>query len=86
MADNRDIELNKRHLTHERSYQIRVDGMPVYYLNSIDKLALDHYLRLCEKHHNSYVDIVRINTEIIMSQSEYHQMKRHFDHTTQQDK
>lgn len=69
---------NKHHQAHERSYQIRVDGVAVYFPSSIDKEALNKYAELCNKHEDCYVDIVRINTEILMSQSEYYQMERHF--------
>lgn len=73
-----DIE-QKQHQNHTREYQIRVDGKPVYYPNSIDRSALETYAELCKKNSGCYVDIVRINTEIIMSQFEYNQLKRHFD-------
>lgn len=69
----------KEHQANKCIYQIRVDGIAVYFPESLNKVALDKYLKLCNKHGDCYVDIVRINTEIIMSQSEYFQMQRHFN-------
>jgi hypothetical protein len=69
----------KKHQSNTREYQIRVDGRPVYYPHSLDREALKTYAELCKKNGDCYVDIVRINTEIIMSQCEYNQMKAHFD-------
>lgn len=69
----------KQHQSHSSEYQIRVDGKPVYYPHSMDKHALEKYAEICKKNSDCYVDIVRINTEIIMSQFEYNQLKRHFD-------
>ena len=71
--------MEKKHQTHEKIYQIRVDGIAVYFPDSLNKDALDKFMKLCKKHEDCYVDIVRINTEIIMSQMEYNQMQRHFD-------
>jgi len=69
----------KVHQTHKSEYQIRIDGKPVYWPNMFDKSALEKYAELCKENDGCYVDIVRVNTQILMSQFEYHQMKRHFE-------
>jgi len=70
---------DKIHQTHTSEYQIRIDGAPVYWPNQLDKEALDRYAAICEDNEGCYVDIVRVNTQILLSQFEYHQMKRHFE-------
>jgi len=68
----------KIHQASNSKYQIRIDGVPKYYPSAMDRNALDTYFDLCKKNPNCYVDIVRINTEIVMCQYDYHQMKNHF--------
>jgi len=69
----------KIHQASSSHYQIRVDGEVVGHLHSIDSHALERWAEICEKNDDCYVDIVRIDTQIIISQYEYHQMKRHFN-------
>ena len=59
-------------------YQIRVGGYPVSYPYCIDKDALQEFAEICKNNPDSFVDIVRVNTEIVMGKFEYNQMKRHF--------
>lgn len=69
---------DKKHQTNEKIYKIRVDGVPVSTINSIDKNALEEFMYLCKKYENCYVDIVSVSIEILFSQYEYNQMERHF--------
>lgn len=70
---------DKKHQTHDRSYQIRVDGNPAYYPDSMDSSTLKKFVEICEENEGCYVDIVRVDTNILFSQFEYSQMKRHFE-------
>jgi len=67
------------HQSNKSEYQIRIDGKPVYFPHSVDSYALDKYAELCASNPDCYVDIVSVSTEIILSQFEYHQLKRHFE-------
>ena len=69
---------DKIHQSSHFEYQIRIDGKAEYYPYSMHKECLEEFVKICKEHPNCYVDIVRINTEIIMSQYDYEQMKRHF--------
>jgi len=69
----------KIHQTSHSQYQIRVDGVPHKYLHSIDSYELEKFAELCKEHADRYVDIVRVDTQIIMSQYDYAQMRIHFN-------
>ena len=69
----------KIHQSNRSEYQIRVDGKPICYLSAIGRQEINEFLNLCDKNKDCYVDIVRVDTEIIMSQQNYHIMKEHFD-------
>ena len=68
---------DKIHQTHTSEYQIRIDGKPVYYPNMLDKTALEKHAELCKENDGCYVDIVRVNTQILMPSLDIMQMKRH---------
>jgi len=72
------VSEDKIHQSSHVDYQIRIDGVAKYYPQRLDKNSLKAFIKLCEKNPNCYVDIARVNTEIVMSQYDYHQMKRHF--------
>lgn len=69
----------KTHQSSHSEYQIRIDGVPKYYPHSMGSGALNKWAELCEENPDCYIDIVRIDTQIIMSQYDYHQMKVHFN-------
>lgn len=73
---------NKEHQRSRTEYQIRIDGKPVYYPNMMCKEALSTWAKVCKDNPECYVDIVRIDTTIIVSQFEYNQMKTHFNERT----
>jgi hypothetical protein len=68
----------KIHQSSHSQYQIRIDGVPKYYPHAMDSGALKTFSDLCQENPKCYVDIIRINFEIVMCQFDYHQMKNHF--------
>lgn len=54
------IMSDKKHQTHETSYEIQVDGQAVYRPNVIGKVELNKYTALRKKYPNSHVGIVRL--------------------------
>lgn len=72
---------DKVHQSSKNEYQIRVNGVPYRYYSAMSKEVYDTYLGVCSDLPDDYVDIVLIRTEILMSQYDYHQMKRHFGKT-----
>ncbi|MCK5644300.1 MAG: hypothetical protein KAJ19_26105 [Gammaproteobacteria bacterium] len=69
----------KHHQTSTRDYQIRVDGKTVRYEDSMSRYLLERYAEVCKENPGCYVDIVRVDIQIIMSQYEYREMRRHFE-------
>ena len=69
----------KIHQSSHSQYQIRIDGVPKYYPHAMGSDALETWAALCKKNPDCYVDIVRVDTQIIMSQYDYHQMQTHFN-------
>jgi len=69
----------KIHQSSHKEYQVRIEGKPIYYPHTMDAEALRTWAKVCKDNPDCYVDIVRIDTQIIMSQFEYCQMKKHFD-------
>ena len=71
--------MSKPHQSNTTDYQIRVDGVARYYPHNINSESLQTWRDLCNENPTCYVDIVRINTEIIVCQGDYYAMERHFD-------
>ena len=69
----------KIHQTSTWEYQLRIDGGFVESFQSISEEAFTQWLEVCKDNPDCYVDIVRVNTEIIISQGKYLAMKQHFD-------
>jgi len=65
--------------TNERSYQVRIDGKVVVYESMFSRSLMDIYADKCKENEGCYVDIVRVDTQILVSQYDYQQMKRHFE-------
>lgn len=68
----------KTHQSSSSEYQIRVDGKPISYHYMLCNEALGEWVEVCKANPDCYVDIVRVDTQILISQFEYHQMKKHF--------
>ena len=69
----------KVHQSNKSEYQIRMDGKPLLYPVAIGPSEIGEWLDLCQENPDCYVDIVSVQTEIVMSQQIYRQMKRHFE-------
>lgn len=69
----------KIHQSSTAEYQIRVDGKPIYWSHMLCRELLMEYADQCKNNAGCYVDIVRVNTEILVNQFTYNEMKRHFE-------
>lgn len=68
----------KVHQSSSFEYQIRVDGVPVYWSHILCDEVFSEYSERCKINDGCYVDIVIVNTEILVNQFTYNEMKRHF--------
>lgn len=59
-------------------YQIRINGRPVLWADMMHDVFIEQFAKHCHENPASYVDIVHVNTEIIMSQQIYGIMEKHF--------
>ena len=69
----------KKHQGNTTEWQIRIDGKPVYYPHTLCNESLNTWAKLCRDNPDCYVDIVKVSTQIVLSQCEYYAMERHFD-------
>lgn len=69
----------KEHQSNKTEIQIRIDGKPVYFPAYLCKITLNKYAELCKENPDCYIDIVRVDTQILFSQFEYNMMKKHFN-------
>jgi hypothetical protein len=74
---------DKTHQTNKSEYQVRVDGKPVYRNGCMSRHTFTKYRDACNENPSCYVDIVRVSTDIILSQATYHDFKRHFVNSTE---
>jgi len=79
--DDEDVfkMIDKAHQTSHHGYQIRVDGTPVYWPSMMCSETIEKWAVICAENPSCYVDVVRVSTEILFSQFEYNQIKKHFD-------
>jgi hypothetical protein len=68
----------KQHQSNKTEYHLRVDGEVIRQFSDILGEEVDEWARLCGENKDCYVDIVRVDTTIILSQFNYGVMDKHF--------
>jgi hypothetical protein len=63
---------------NKTEYQLRINGEPVKYFDSIGADEISEWLDHVESNPESYVDISLVRTEILFSPHRYFAMQRHF--------
>ena len=63
-------------------YQLRINGKPIKYFDSIGANQIAEWLKVAKEHADldtkSYVDLSLVRTEILFSPHRYYAMKKHF--------